>query len=67
MSGARIAVVGAGMAGLTAAYKLKRAGHTPVVLETNNYVGGRVKSFRRGGYLYDVGAFKHHEIGRAHV
>ena len=57
MSGARIAVVGAGMAGLTAAYKLKRAGHTPVVLETNNYVGGRVKSFKRGEFLYDVGAF----------
>ena len=54
---ARIAVIGAGIAGLTAAYKLKCAGHTPVVMETRDYVGGRVKSFKRGEFLFDVGAF----------
>jgi protoporphyrinogen oxidase len=55
--GARVAIVGAGIAGLTAAYRLKQAGHTPVVLETADYVGGRIKSIRRNGFLFDVGAF----------
>lgn len=53
----RIAVVGAGIAGLTAAYRLKQAGHTPVVFESSDYVGGRIKSLRRGDFLFDVGAF----------
>ncbi len=55
--GARVAVIGAGIAGLTAAYRLKQAGHTPVVLESADYVGGRIKSVRRGDFLFDVGAF----------
>jgi protoporphyrinogen oxidase len=55
--GARIAVVGAGIAGLTAAYRLKQAGHTPVVLEAANYVGGRIQSVRHGDFLFDIGAF----------
>ncbi len=54
---ARVAVVGAGIAGLTAAYRLKQAGHTPVVFESSDYVGGRIKSVRRGDFLFDIGAF----------
>lgn len=54
---ANIAVVGAGIAGLTAAYQLKRAGLNPTVLEKGDYAGGRVKSIRRGDFLFDVGAF----------
>ena len=38
---ARIAVVGAGLAGLTAAYRLKQAGFNPVVFEGNTRLGGR--------------------------
>ena len=38
---ARIAVVGAGLAGLTAAYRLKQAGFDPVVFEGNTRLGGR--------------------------
>ena len=38
---ARIAVVGAGLAGLTAAYRLKQAGFSPVVFEGNTRLGGR--------------------------
>jgi monoamine oxidase len=41
-----VAVVGAGMAGLVAAYELLRAGHEPIVLEGQSRVGGRVQTIR---------------------
>jgi len=55
--GARIAVIGAGIAGMTAAYRLAQAGHTPVVLEAADYIGGRIQSVKRGDFLFDIGAF----------
>jgi monoamine oxidase len=42
----RVVVLGAGIAGLAAAYELVRAGHDPVVLEAQNRVGGRIKTIR---------------------
>ena len=39
--GRRIAVIGAGMAGLTAAHALTRCGFTVTVLESRGEVGGR--------------------------
>lgn len=42
----KIIVVGAGMAGLSAAYELKRAGHEIVVLEAQQRVGGRLQTLR---------------------
>ena len=39
-------VIGAGMAGLVAAYELARQGHDPIVLEAQNRVGGRVYTLR---------------------
>ena len=54
---ARIAVIGAGIAGLSAAHDLRKAGLSPVVFEAADYVGGRIKSFRRGDFVFDVGAF----------
>jgi monoamine oxidase len=44
-SGPRVVIIGAGFAGLAAAYELSRAGADVTVLEARNRVGGRVLSF----------------------
>ena len=41
----KVIIVGAGMAGLSAAYELKKAGHQVQILEMQERVGGRVKTF----------------------
>ena len=45
-SSPRVVVIGAGFAGLAAAYELSRSGADVTVLEARNRVGGRVISFR---------------------
>ena len=52
----RIAVVGAGFAGLAAADALAGAGHEVVVLEARDRVGGRVHSVPFAGGLVERGA-----------
>jgi NADPH-dependent 2,4-dienoyl-CoA reductase/sulfur reductase-like enzyme len=42
----RVIVIGAGLAGLVAAFVLARQGHDPIVLEAQNRVGGRVYTMR---------------------
>src|SRR6187399_3267169 len=39
-----VAVVGAGLAGLTASYRLKQAGFASTVYEASDHVGGRCSS-----------------------
>lgn len=46
-------VVGSGLAGLTAAYRLKQAGWQVKVLEKTDHIGGRVVTVRKNGYLLD--------------
>jgi protoporphyrinogen/coproporphyrinogen III oxidase len=53
----RTAIVGAGIAGLAAARRIQQSGGTPVVFESGDRVGGRIKTIRRGDFVYDVGAF----------
>jgi len=50
-----VAVIGAGLAGLTAALELERAGRTVTVLEADDDVGGRVRTDRVDGFLLDRG------------
>ncbi len=61
----RVIVIGAGIAGLVAAFELARQGHEPIVLEAQNRVGGRVytmRSFAPGLYA-EAGAMR---IPRVH-
>ncbi|MCP9776018.1 C-3',4' desaturase CrtD [Cyanobium sp. WAJ14-Wanaka] len=51
-----VAVVGAGIAGLTAAALLARAGLKVELLEAHSQSGGCAGTFRRGPYTFDVGA-----------
>ena len=41
-----VIIVGAGLAGLSAAYELTKVGHKVDILEMQNRVGGRVKTLR---------------------
>jgi oxygen-dependent protoporphyrinogen oxidase len=52
----QIIVVGAGIAGLAAAYQLQKAGHTVQVLEARNYPGGRMFTVDWEGFRVDGGA-----------
>lgn len=52
----RVIVVGAGVAGLTAARDLHRAGHRVTVLESSDRVGGKLRSAEVAGQVVDVGA-----------
>jgi len=51
-----IVIIGAGIAGLTAAYRLKRAGHDALVLEAAGHVGGRMITIDWNGWKIDPGA-----------
>lgn len=52
----RAIVVGAGIAGLAAGYRLQKSGCTVTVLEAEHIVGGRMSSVRRDGYIIDRAA-----------
>ncbi len=50
-----VAVVGSGPSGLAAAYRLQQAGYRVKIFEANDYLGGKMKTVHRDGYLIEEG------------
>jgi protoporphyrinogen oxidase len=55
---ARTVIIGAGPAGLTAAYQLGKAGRTATVLEAADVVGGISQTAERDGWRFDIGGHR---------
>jgi protoporphyrinogen oxidase len=56
----KIAIVGAGIGGMAAAYDLARAGHQVVIFEADDHAGGLAAGFRDEGWDWSVERFYHH-------
>ena len=56
--GPDVIAIGAGPAGLTAAYQLGKAGHPCTVLEADDVVGGISRTTQRDGWRFDIGGHR---------
>ena len=50
-----VLVIGAGISGLTAAFRLKRAGRSVAVIEAAGRVGGAIETHVEGGFRFELG------------
>src|SRR5580658_6435388 len=55
---APVIILGAGPAGLTAAYELAQNGVRSVVLEQDAMVGGLARTVEHNGYRFDIGGHR---------
>ncbi|OON62155.1 monoamine oxidase [Massilia sp. KIM] len=53
--GKKVVILGAGLAGLTAAYELRKLGYECEVLEARGFAGGRCQTARKGFRLQELG------------
>ncbi len=53
-----VVVIGAGPAGLTAAYELAKTGHRCTILEADDIVGGISRTVERDGWRFDIGGHR---------
>jgi protoporphyrinogen oxidase len=53
-----VVIIGAGPAGLTAAYQLTKSGHASTVLEADSVVGGISRTEQRDGWRFDLGGHR---------
>jgi protoporphyrinogen oxidase len=56
----KIAIIGAGLGGMAAAYDLAKSGHAVTIHEGANYVGGLAAGFKDEGWDWTVERFYHH-------
>ena len=50
-----VLIIGAGISGLTTAYYLDKKGYDIVLLESQNFVGGNIKSSSKEGFICENG------------
>src|SRR6185436_18787130 len=62
----KIAIIGAGPAGLAAAYDLTRAGHQVIIYEGAPNVGGLAAGFKAPHWDWALEKFYHHWFGTDH-
>ncbi|WP_025724976.1 phytoene desaturase family protein [Acholeplasma granularum] len=51
----KVAVIGAGTAGLASAIRLKSLGYDVTIYEKNDKIGGRMNQIKENGFTFDVG------------
>ena len=51
----KVAIIGAGIAGIASAIRLAHKGYAVSVFEANAYAGGKLSSFEQKGYRFDAG------------
>ena len=50
-----IAIIGAGLTGLTTAFWLTRAGKQIQIIERQDRAGGQIRTFQENGFVYESG------------
>lgn len=56
----KIAIIGAGYSGMSAAWDLRRKGHEVTIYESADYVGGLASGFKQPNWNWSVEKFYHH-------